>query len=62
MSENQAEAQSEIANLAKQVKILTDQLTATKVNTLAEAQENKRTQAFEGKIPRKCKYSQDAFV
>ena len=39
-SENQGEAQSEIANLAKQVKILTEQLTTTKVNALAEAQEN----------------------
>ena len=39
-SENQGEPQSEIANLAKQVKILTEQLTTTKVNALAEAQEN----------------------
>ena len=35
-SENQGESQSEIANLAKQVKILTDQLTNAKVQALTE--------------------------
>jgi hypothetical protein len=38
-SENQGDSQSEIANLSKQLKALTEQLSATKVNALEEAQD-----------------------
>lgn len=38
-SENQGDAQNEIANLSKQLKVLTEQLSVNKINVLAEAEE-----------------------